>query len=134
MIEGGIIMRRKYERPSAYFETFTPNEYVAACGDHGTIYKFRCNAGTKGHRYNVYYMNGNRKTYLAAQRGAKFEYYYPCGTTHEAESNSGFIQGYIDDQNTGKDEKIPVYIWTERGTNVHCTTDLDMNTWETAKS
>ncbi len=26
-------MRRRYERPSAYIEEFTPNEYVAACGD-----------------------------------------------------------------------------------------------------
>lgn len=26
-------MKRRYERPSAYIEEFTPNEYVAACGD-----------------------------------------------------------------------------------------------------
>lgn len=25
-------MKRRYERPSAYIEEFTPNEYVAACG------------------------------------------------------------------------------------------------------
>ncbi len=35
-------MKRRYERPSAYIEEFTPNEYVAACGDSGTIYKFKC--------------------------------------------------------------------------------------------
>ena len=29
-------MKRRYERPSAYIEEFTPNEYVAACGDSGT--------------------------------------------------------------------------------------------------
>ena len=128
-------MKKRYERPSAYIEEFTPNEYVAACGDSGTIYKFRCNAGKKSHYYNVYYMNGNKKTYLAAQKwGVKFDYYHPCDKTHEAESNSGFIQGYIDDQNTREDEKIPVYIWTEGGTNVHCTTDLNMKDWETAKS
>ena len=28
-------MKRRYERPSAYIEEFTPNEYVAACGGHG---------------------------------------------------------------------------------------------------
>lgn len=38
-------MKRRYERPSAYIEEFTPNEYVAACGDSGTIYKFQCTAG-----------------------------------------------------------------------------------------
>ena len=37
-------MKRRYERPSAYIEEFTPNEYVAACGDRGTIYKFKCTA------------------------------------------------------------------------------------------
>lgn len=38
-------MKRRYERPSAYIEEFTPNEYVAACGDSGTVYMFRCDAG-----------------------------------------------------------------------------------------
>ena len=38
-------MRRRYERPSAYIEEFTPNEYVAACGDSGKVYNFKCNAG-----------------------------------------------------------------------------------------
>lgn len=40
-------MKRRYERPSAYIEEFTPNEYVAACGDSGTVYKFKCDAGEK---------------------------------------------------------------------------------------
>lgn len=40
-----MIMKRRYERPSAYIEEFTPNEYVAACGESGTIYKFQCTAG-----------------------------------------------------------------------------------------
>lgn len=131
-------MKKRYERPSAYIEEFTPNEYVAACGDSGTIYKFRCNAGEEGHHYNVYYMNGNKKTYIANNDPwdweAKFGSYHPCGKTHEAKANSGFIRGFIDDQDTWEDEKISVYIWTEGGTNVHCTTDLDMGTWETAKS
>ena len=128
-------MKRRYERPSAYIEEFTPNEYVAACGDSRTVYKFKCNAGEENHTYDVYYRDkNNRKRYLAGQ-GARFDYYYPCGTTHDAESDSGFIQGYIDDQSTWwKDEKIPVYIWTERGKNVHCTLDLDKDKWETAKS
>lgn len=37
-------MKRRYERPSAYIEEFTPNEYVAACGDKNKVYKFECNA------------------------------------------------------------------------------------------
>lgn len=37
-------MKRRYERPSAYIEEFTPNEYVAACGDNNEVYKFECDA------------------------------------------------------------------------------------------
>ena len=54
-------MKRRYERPSAYIEEFTPNEYVAACGDHGKVYKFECNAGEKNKQYNVYYFNNGQK-------------------------------------------------------------------------
>ena len=44
-------MKRRYERPSAYIEEFTPNEYVAACGDSGTIYKFTCTAGGRSEEH-----------------------------------------------------------------------------------
>lgn len=37
-------MKKRYERPSAYIEEFTPNEYVAACGDNNKVYKFECDA------------------------------------------------------------------------------------------
>lgn len=136
-------MKRRYERPSAYIEEFTPNEYVAACGDHGTVYNFECNAGNKNKSYNVYYYEGKNKKYIAKEgkwngwgwsQEAQFTGYHPCKKTHKAESGTGFIKGYIDDQATREDEAIPVYIWTENGTNVHCTTNLDMKNWETAKS
>lgn len=126
-------MKKRYERPSAYIEEFTPNEYVAACGDHGKVYKFECNAGQRNKQYNVYYYDNGRKKYLT--RSDWFgNYYHPCGETHEAEEDTGFISGYIDDQSTWQDEKIPVVIWTNNGTDVHCTTKLDMSTWETTKS
>ncbi len=126
-------MKRRYERPSAYIEEFTPNEYVAACGDNGTVYKFVCNAGEKKKKYDVYYYDqNNRKTYLVSKEWGR--YYHPCKTTHEAKENTGFINGFIDDQKTPEDEKIQVVIWTNNGTNVHCTTELDMSTWQTAKS
>lgn len=32
------------------------------------------------------------------------------------------------------DENIPVFIWIEGGTNVHCTTNLKRESWETTKS
>ena len=34
-------MKRRYERPCAYIEEFTQNEYVAASGDSGAVYMFR---------------------------------------------------------------------------------------------
>ena len=83
---------------------------------------------------------GNEKKYIAKQRDwlgrpqAQFPGYHPCEETHEAKENTGFIDGYIDDQSTWDDEKIPVVIWTNNGTNVHCTTNLDISTWATAKS
>ena len=50
-------MRRRYERPSAYIEEFTPNEYVAACGDSGKVYNFQCNAGSHDYYGNVCLQN-----------------------------------------------------------------------------
>lgn len=128
-------MKRAYVRPTMVGERFVANEYVAACGDteYGK-YKFVCTAGESSHRYNVYYEEGGRKRYLAGI-GAKFGYYHPCGATHEADTTDEFINGFIDDQYTPfKDEKIPVVIWTDHGKNVHCTTNLDRDSWETTKS
>lgn len=33
------------KQPLTVVQKFAPNEYVAACGDHGVTYKFECNAG-----------------------------------------------------------------------------------------
>ena len=91
--------------------------------------------------YVYYYDRSGQKKYIAKEGSwggwgsqAQFSGYHPCNKTHEAESDSGFISGFIDDQSTRDDEATPVVIWTENGTNVHCTTRLDINTWETAKS
>ena len=62
-------------------------------------------------------------------------YYTPCGETHQAESDSGFLEGYhLDYPWTREDENIKVVIWTNNNTDVHCTTQLDMKEWATAKS
>ena len=131
-------MKRAYVRPTMVGERFVANEYVAACGDteYGK-YKFVCDAGDVSAKYNVYYKKGNRKVYIANNdifSGAQFGYYHPCNTTHEADTKDEFTEGFIDDQSTWKDEAIPVIIWTENGTNVHCTTNLDRDSWETTKS
>lgn len=135
-------MKKEWMEPVVEVQEFAANEYVAACGDSEKVYKFVCDAGQYGHNYNVYYYDGSgQKKYIAKEGSwggwgsqAQFSEYHPCNKTHEAESDSGFISGFIDDQSTRDDEATLVVIWTENGTNVHCTTRLDINTWETAKS
>ena len=132
-------MKKMWEEPKILVQKFMPNEYVAACGDSGVVYNFECNAGNRWVSYNVYYDDGRP---LASSNGneewhAQFTGYHPCGATHEAESNSGFYDGYMYLQNwrgNNSGNPIDVVIWTDNGTDVHCTTNLDMDEWTTAKS
>ena len=132
-------MKKRWEEPRILVQKFMPNEYVAACGDSGVVYNFECNAGNWRNSYNVYYDNGDP---LASSNGneewyAQFTGYHPCGATHEAESDSGFYDGYMYLQNrwgNNTGDRIDVVIWTDRGSDVHCTTNLDMDEWTTAKS
>lgn len=131
-------MKGTWEAPRIMVQEFEANEYVAACGDSGTVYKFTCTAGG-GEAGDVYADDGTNLT-------PGLGYYHACGITHEAPVTDDFISGYYI-QNGGNDrtgyqtwlgwkayEKIPVIIWTDGGTNVHCTTSLDKHSWETAKS
>ena len=51
-------MKRTYVRPTMVGERFVANEYVAACGESGKVYKFECNA-PGGKLY--YYPNSDGK-------------------------------------------------------------------------
>ena len=131
--------RKVWRRPLTRVQQFEANEYVAACGDSGVVYNFECNAGSRRNSYNVYFDDGRP---LASSNGneewyAQFTGYHPCGATHEAESDSGFYDGYMYLQNwrgNNSGNPIDVIIWTDNGTDVHCTTNLDKDSWETAKS
>ena len=133
-------MKKIWSAPEAIAEQFAANEYVAACGDSGVVYKFVCNAGDRYSDYNVYLADGTPyATFGRDSGGCKTDYssYHPCGETHEAESDSVFLKGYMYEQGTwGSDtgSKIDVIIWTDDYTDVHCTTNLNTNSWETAKS
>ncbi|MEI3275871.1 MAG: hypothetical protein V8R97_12230 [Fusicatenibacter saccharivorans] len=37
-------MRKEWMEPVIEVQEFVANEYVAACGDSGMVYKFECNA------------------------------------------------------------------------------------------
>ena len=128
--------KKAYVKPVMESETFVPQTYVAACGDSGTVYKFVCNAGWYGTLlgYDVY-TNG-----LDGKPGTKDDVYLggytPCDATHEASATDEFISGYMrKDYGLVEGRRIDVIIWRgEDGNNIHCTTNLDKNSWETVKS
>ena len=129
-------MKKTWEEPKIMVQKFVANEYVAACGDSGVVYNFECNAGKKGTYYAVKKdSDGKVATISGWYMNGKDDWYEPCGETHKANSNSGFLTGYhLDNPWTPEDEHIEVVIWTKNNTDVHCTTQLDMNKWTTAKS
>lgn len=133
-------MKKRWEEPRILAQKFMPNEYVAACGDSGVVYNFECNAGSRWNNYNVYLEDGTPYATSGIDNGGchtDYDSYYPCGEPHEANSDSGFLKGYMYEQNSwGRDtgSRIDVIIWTENYTDVHCTTSLDINEWTTAKS
>ena len=144
-------MKRRYERPSAYIEEFTPNEYVAACGESGTTYQFECNAGGGVHGAVFQETNGQPGLQIGGNDEdtritTGWESYHACGATHEASVKDKFIENcyYIPKSARIKDKHgirwdtskaINVIVWRgPTGKNVHCTTKLNMKEWATAKS
>ena len=131
---------RNWERPMVTVDTFVANEFVSTCGENHKVYNFECNAGDEDGMYDVFTNDGRNLT-----KGI-LNYYHPCKATHKAEEDSGFIEGvmidnggiddryYIDLKGIHEYPKTKVIIWTDNGTDVHCTTNLEMNEWTTAKS
>lgn len=136
---------RVWRRPLTEVQKFEANEYVAACGDSGTTYKFKCDAGD-GVSGNVYLeTNGvdglqTRGEWVGSGWDGHWQEadkslggYHACGTTHEADSDDNFLDGYYVPY--WSDNVTKVIVW--RGpynNNVHCTTNLNKDSWETAKS
>ncbi len=117
-------------------ERFVANEYVAACGESGKVYKFECNA-PGGKLY--YYPNSDGKIngeYTGHGRAIKLGNYNPCGARHEANATDGFYDGFVDYNKNGRQDKGEgVIVWRgSYGLNGHATTYLDMSKWQTAKS
>jgi len=123
-------MARSYRKPMMNVEKFVANEYVAACGESGVVYKFKCDAG--GGVPGYVYLETNGKPGL--QTGDQYlSGYQACGTTHEAESTDSFQNGYYVNYFNGR--VTPVIVWRgPNNDNTHCTENLDMSKWETAKS
>lgn len=127
---------RVWERPQMLVQKFEPNEYVAACGESGTTYKFTCDAGG-GVSGSVYLETNGKEGLQTGWGGDRYlSGYHACGTTHEAESTDDFLDGYyVTGSWFGETKVTPVIVWRgPHNDNTHCTTNLDMDSWETAKS
>ena len=127
---------RNWERPMVVVDTFAANEFVSTCGELNRVYKFKCDAGggTPGTVYED--SNHNGKWDLIGDKaltGHILPTYHACGKTHSAPTDDEFIEGfYLPNSDPFKATKV--IIWTDGGTNIHCTTNLNMNEWTTAKS
>lgn len=128
---------RNWERPMVVVDAFVANEFVSACGDKGTIYKFKCDA-PGGPLY--YYPKSDDKIDGVHNPHDRAKFisllYHPCGADHEAPKTDGFYDGFVDYNLNGKqDSGEGVIVWRgQSGRNGHATTNLNMNSWETTKS
>lgn len=133
--------KQKWVRPQAIVQEFVANEYVAACGDSGKVYKFKCDA-PKGTLH--YYPYDKQIDGVGSGWSNKLGGYKPCNATHEASTTDPFYDGFIDYNRNGKyDKGESVIVWLETGKypwggtyirDYHATTNLHMSSWETAKS
>ena len=127
---------RNWERPMVVVDTFAANEFVSTCGELNRVYKFKCDAGggTPGTVYEDSNHNGKWDLFGdEALTGYILPTYHACGETHSAPTDDEFIEGfYLPNSDPLKATKV--IIWTDRGTNVHCTTNLDKDSVETEKS
>ena len=130
-------MKRAYVRPTMVGERFVANEYVAACGDQNKVYKFKCNAqewtGWTGSTVWLNGPDGQPETSDDVILGT----YGRCGTEHETKTTDEFYNGYLKKNiwSIPSGPRKDVIVWRgETGDNIHCTTNLNINTWETAKS
>lgn len=145
--------KRVWVKPEMNEVAFAADEYIAACGDSGTVYKFTCDAGGGVGGYvwaednNTDGLQSGNSWGSPSDGGWNSNYddylggYHACGTTHEAESTDNFLNGYYlayskwNNGNFSLADVIKVIIWRgANNDNIHCTENLDMKTWETAKS
>lgn len=132
---------KKWIRPLTEVQDFVANEYVAACGESGTTYKFDCNANgdlwyypTRDDKLDGVYKGNGAPDHLGGVHG--------CPRYHEVESTEIFYEGFLDNGTIdGKydSEDTMVIVKVDRGLfggifNWHATTNLVVEDWETAKS
>lgn len=129
-------MKRAYVRPTMVGERFVANEYVAACHDQNTVYKFSCNARGGWLYYYPSFDGTIDGSYNGNGQPERLGFYTPCSAKHEASTTDDFYDGFVDyNSNRKQDEGEGVIVWRgPKNRNGHATKDLNMSTWETAKS
>lgn len=134
--------KKVWVRPEMNTVTFMANEYIAStCGDTKTVYLFKCDSENDNSFFDdvggmVYQeTTGNDKLdWIGSNQDTYLGDYHACGATHEASTTDAFLDGWYKPYNNLL-TAIKVKIWRgPNGDNIHCTTKIDMNTWETAKS
>lgn len=130
-------MRKEWMEPVIEVQEFVANEYVAVCGDSGTVYKFTCDAPAG----KLYYYPESDSTIDGNYTGQKLNRrklgsYKPCNAEHEASVTSDFYDGFVDyNRNLRQDPGEGVIVWRgSNNDNGHATTNLNMSSWTTAKS
>ena len=126
---------REYVKPMMDSEIFVANEYFSACGDENKVYKFTCEAGGGGNGTVYLDSNHNGEWDLVGDQILTLAGYHACGATHEAPTTDDFQEGFFITGVFPPYNVEKVIVWRgENGDNVHCTTNLDMDSWQTAKS
>lgn len=129
-----VEMKKVWSRPLTVVQNFEANEYVAACGDENKVYKFKCDAvsGSWAGDGGSVYLETNGQEGFQLGGDTYRSQYYPCEEEHEAKVTDEFKLGYLVTLTGGVKKVI---VWTGlNDDNTHCTTNLKMDTWETAKS
>ena len=130
-------MKNIWACPLTVVQQFDANEAISACGDENKVYKFTCDAGNPGLTGFTVYTNGEDGIAGTSDDVKITDSYARCGLTHEAPTSDTFIKGYMEKNILGYPFpwRQDVIIWRgEDGNNVHCTKNINMDTWETAKS
>lgn len=130
------MIKNVWVQPQTIVQQFVANEYVAACGEEHKVYKFICDAGWTGLSGSTVFTNGADGV-SGTDDDQVLGSYGKCGKTHEAPTTDEFIYGYLRKNVLGVPvgEKQDVIIWRgEDGNNIHCTKNLQMDSWETVKS
>ena len=130
--------KKVWRRPLTEVQKFEANEYCAGCGDSGVTYYFECNA-PRGTLY-YYPQHDSAVDGVNSGRSQQLGGYKPCEEKHKTSAVNDFYDGFVDYNRNGRHDKDEgVIVWLERGwlgniKDYHATKNLDMDSWETAKS